>query len=62
MPPPADWAVSSIIWAGPGKHLIAGYQLKPSDMQRSLFCLLVAFIGNKLKFDAFQAVQLPCTR
>jgi hypothetical protein len=56
VPLPVDRTVSSITRAGPGKLMISGYQLEPSDIRRSLFRSLVAYIGDKPKFDAFQAI------
>jgi hypothetical protein len=57
VPLPVDRTFSSNVRAGPGKHLISGYQLDRSDIRRSLFRLLVTFIGAKLKFDAFEAIS-----
>jgi hypothetical protein len=56
VPLPVDRTFSSNVRAGPGKHLISGYQLDPSDIQRSVFRSLVTFIGAKSKFDAFEAI------
>jgi hypothetical protein len=58
MPLPVDRATSSNVWAGPGKHLIYGYLLEGSYIRRSLFRLLVTFIGVKPTFDAFEAVAV----
>jgi hypothetical protein len=36
--------------------MIVGYQLEPSNIRRLLFRLLVTFIGDSLRFNAFEAV------
>ena len=56
VPLPVDRTFSSNKRAEPGKHMIAGYQLEPSDIRRLLFRSLVTFIGDSKKFDAFEAV------
>ena len=53
---PPDRTLSTVTRSDPGKRMIAGLNIIPSDIRRSLFRSLIAYVGDTVKFDAFQAI------
>jgi hypothetical protein len=56
LPIPVDRCVSKMTRDDPGHHMIAGLTLDSSDIRLSMFRSLLAFVGDKAKFDLFQAI------
>jgi hypothetical protein len=56
MPLQVDRILSHMIRSDPSKHMIAGLTCGPSDIPRTMFRSLVAFVGEKVWLYTFQAI------
>jgi hypothetical protein len=55
-PLPVDRSLSNIIRNDPHKKMMAGLNFGQADIRRCIFRSLVASVGEKVKYDAFDAI------
>ena len=53
---PVDRTVSDLVRSDRSRKMIAGLDFGQADIRRYLFCSLVASVGDKVRYDAFEAI------